>query len=468
MPKEYKAIGLRYYETVSKIKRLYITLGREKSLNLIMELLKQVLNPVNLGNAMRRVISNKGIAGIDGMKTSELREYMHQNQEKIILAIESGTYQPQKVMGIEIPKLSGGKRLLGIPTVVDRMIQQAIQQVLSPLYDVEFSAFSYGFRPQKGAHQAIYQALDYINSGYQDIIDLDLKSFFDIVNHDLLMSILYRKVKDERLLRLIRKYLKTGMMVGGIDQPREDGTPQGSPLSPLLSNILLNELDNELTKRGHRFVRYADDCSIFLSSKQAAQRVLGRITRFVEKKLKLKVNSQKTSICRPINFHTLGYNFISCYEKENKGQYRLRVSPKRFKQMERKVKEITRKTRPLSFKERISELNSYMKGWIGYFRYAFMQGKLQELDAWIRNRLRYCIWKHWKKPNKRMRSFIRMGIPKGTAYAWSRSRMGGWAQACSPMMKTTVTIKRLKQKGYIEFAEYYKRFAIVLNPPIKF
>jgi RNA-directed DNA polymerase len=433
-----------------------------------MDLLKQVLNPVNLGNAQQKVISNKGSAGVDGMKVSELRDYMQNHRGEIIRAIENGTYQPQKVKGIEISKLSGGKRLLGIPTVVDRMIQQAIHQVLCPLYDVEFSAFSYGFRPNKGAHQAIYQSLDYINSGYQDIIDLDLKSFFDIVNHDLLMSILYRKIKDERLLRLIRKYLKTGMMIGGMEQQREKGTPQGSPLSPLLSNILLDELDRELTKRGLRFVRYADDCSIFLRSECAAKRVLERITEFIEGKLKLKVNTQKTSICRPINFHTLGYNFISNYERGKKGQYRLRVSPIRFKQMKLKVKEITRKSRPLTFSERISELNSYMKGWIGYFRYAFMQGKLKELDGWIRNRLRYCLWKHWKKPNKRMRSYIQMGVPKDMAYRWSRSRMGGWRQACSPMMKTTVTIKRLKQRKYIEFSEYYQRFATRLNPPIKF
>ena len=222
-----------------------------------MNLLRQVLNPVNLGNALQRVISNKGDAGVDGMKVTQLREYWQYHKDEIIQSIENGTYQPQMVKGIEIPKLSGGTRILGVPTVVDRLIQQAIHQVLCPIYDAEFSAFSYGFRPGRGAHQAIYQALEYINSGYQDIIDLDLKSFFDVVNHDLLMSILYRKVKDERLLRLIRKYLKTGMMIGGVEQQRLEGTPQGSPLSPLLSNIMLDDLDRELGKRGLRFVRYA-------------------------------------------------------------------------------------------------------------------------------------------------------------------------------------------------------------------
>ena len=370
-----------------------------------MNLLRQVLHPVNLGNALQRVISNKGSCGVDGMKVTQLREYWNNHSTEIIQSIKNGTYQPQMVKGIEISKPSGGIRILGVPTVVDRVIQQAIHQVLCPIYDAEFSAFSYGFRPGRGAHQAIYQELCYINAGYQDIIDLDLKSFFDVVNHDLLMSILYRKIKDERLLRLIRKFLKTGMLIGGLEHQRLEGTPQGSPLSPLLSNILLNELDKELTKRGLRFVRYADDCSIFLGSKRAARRVLRKITDFIEQELKLKVNAHKTSIVRPYSFHSLGYNFVCTYEKGKKGQYRLRVSPKRFTTMKQKVKEITRKTRPISFVARISELNSYMKGWIGYFRYAFMQEKLKELDIWIRKRLRYCIWKHWKNLAKRSHEY---------------------------------------------------------------
>jgi group II intron reverse transcriptase/maturase len=423
-----------------------------------MNLLNQILHPRNMTKARERVIANKGGAGVDGMQVSELTEWLQVNQTVLIASIRNGTYMPSKVLGVEIDKRSGGKRLLGIPTVIDRTIQQAIQQVLSPMYERDFSAYSYGFRPNRGAHQGISQALTYINSGYQDIIDLDLKSFFDVVNHDLLMSILYRKVKDERLLRLIRKYLKTGILIGGLEQPREQGTPQGSPLSPLLSNILLNELDQELGNRGLRFIRYADDCSIFLKSKRSARRVLKGVSAFIEGKLKLKVNTAKTSICRPISFHLLGYNFISTYKRGEVGKYRLRVSPARFNLMKKKVKAITRKTRPLSFDQRLKELNSYLKGWLGYFRYANMQNKLKELDVWIRCRLRYCIWKHWKKPNKRMRSYIRMGLDAGLAYAWSRSRMGGWAQACSPIMKTTVTIARLKRRGYIEFYDYFQRF----------
>lgn len=433
-----------------------------------MNLLNRILHPVNLTKAQERVIGNNGAAGVDGMKVSELNQWMKDHRSELIVSIENGTYQPAMVRGIEIDKISGGKRLLGIPTVIDRTIQQAIQQVLSPMYEREFSAFSYGFRPNKSAHQGILQALSYINSGYQDIIDLDLKSFFDVVNHDLLMSILYRKVKDERLLRLIRKYLKTGLLIGGLEQQREEGTPQGSPFSPLLSNILLNELDKELSKRGLRFIRYADDCSIFLKSKRSARRVLKGVTEFIEGKLKLKVNTDKTSICRPISFHLLGYNFISTYKRGEVGKYRLRVSPVRFELMKNKVKAITRKTRPLSFDQRLEELNSYLKGWLGYFRYANMQNKLKGLDVWIRCRLRYCIWKHWKKPNKRMRSYIRLGINPGQAYAWSRSRMGGWAQSCSPMMKTTVTIARLKRRGYIEFYDYFQRFNLKGNYKLDF
>jgi group II intron reverse transcriptase/maturase len=433
------------------------------------ELLNNVLHPVNLTKAMRKVIANKGSAGIDNMKVTDLADYMRQHRAEIISSIERGTYQPQLVKGVEVEKLSGGKRLLGIPTVVDRTIQQAIQQELSVIFEPEFSDYSYAFRPSRGAQKALRQALEYINNGYQEIIDLDLKSFFDLVNHDVLMNLLYRKVKDVKLLRLIRKFLKTGILLGGVELEREEGTPQGSPLSPLLSNIILNELDKELSRRGLRFVRYADDVSIFLKSRKAAQRVLKNITKFIEQKLHLKVNSEKTSICRPVNFHLLGYNFISTYQAGVKGKYRLRVSPKRFEIMKQKVKEITRKTRSISFTERIGILNSYLKGWIGYYRYAHMYEKLSDLDTWIRSRLRYCIWKAWKKPNKRMRSYIQMDIPPDMAYAWSRSRMGGWAQALSPMMKTTVTNERLKRKGYIEFSKYYaERFYSQLNPPIKF
>jgi len=422
-----------------------------------MELLNKILDYSNIDKAYKQVVGNKGSKGVDGVTTAQLQGYMQEHWDRIKREITIGHYQPQAVLGIEIPKTSGGKRLLGIPTVTDRLIQQSIHQVLNPIFDVEFSEYSYGFRKGRSAHQAIRQAQRHINEGYQDIIDLDLKSFFDVVNQDYLMSLLYRKVKDKMLLKLIRRYLQSDILIGGLTQQREKGTPQGSPLSPLLSNIILNELDKELERRGLRFVRYADDCSIFLKSKRSARRVKRSITKFIETKLHLNVNEQKTNICRPINYFTLGYGYVPVYKKGEKGKYNLRVSPKSFKRMKQKVKEITRKTLPLSFKERITKLNVFTRGWVNYYKYAHMSLKLKDLDGWVRNRLRYCIWKHWKKPNKRMRSFIRLGISRGQAYAWSRSRMGGWAIAQSPMMRTTVTLERLQRRGYFSFSEQFQK-----------
>ncbi len=421
-----------------------------------MEYLKQVLDKRNIVRAIQQVKRNKGSAGIDGMEVSELSTFFNRHYAKICQVIEAGTYQPHKIKGVEIPKPNGGKRLLGIPTVVDRVIQQSIHQVLSPVYELEFSPFSYGFRPNKSARQAVHQALHYINSGYQDIIDLDLKSFFDVVNHDYLMSLLYRKIKDERLLRLIRKYLKAQIMLGGLSSPRTAGTPQGSPLSPLLSNILLNELDKYLTNKGLRFIRYADDVSIFLPNKQSAERVLREVTNFIEQKLHLKVNTEKTNIVRPVNYCILGFNFVSTYKKGEKGKYRLRVCPKSFKQLKQKIKVITRKTDPTPVRIKIIKVKHLTIGWVNYFKDAFMQEKLVNLDSWVRSRIRYCIWKHWKKPNRRMRAYRQLGVKHGLAYAWSRSRMGGWAIAQSPIMRTTVTLSRLKQAGYISFSEVYK------------
>ena len=422
-----------------------------------MELINKVLDYSNIDKAHDQVVGNKGSKGVDGVTTAQLKGYMLENMGRIKQEITDGHYQPQAVLGIEIPKTSGGKRLLGIPTVIDRLIQQSIHQVLNPVFDVEFSEHSYGFRKGRSAHQAIHQSQRYINEGYQDVIDLDLKSFFDIVNQDYLMSLLNRKVKDRMLLKLIRRYLQSDMMLGGLTQSREQGTPQGSPLSPLLSNIILNELDKELERRGLRFVRYADDCSIFLKSKRSALRVKDSIRKFIETKLQLKVNEQKTNICRPINYFTLGYGFVPVYKKGEKGKYNLRVSPKSFNRMKQKVKEITRKTLPLSFKERITKLRAFTRGWVNYYKYAHVSAKLKEIDGWVRNRLRYCIWKHWKKPNKRMRSFIRLGIPEGQSYAWSRSRMGGWAIAQSPIMRTTVTLNRLERKGYFSFTQQFQK-----------
>ena len=424
-------------------------------------MIKEILSRENMQTAFNQVVSNKGSAGVDKMPVEELKPYLQVHWGRIRTEVETGAYLPQKVLGIEIPKSNGGKRLLGIPTVVDRMLQQAINQRLNLIYDCEFSAFSYAFRRGKNAHQAILQAISYINEGYQDIIDLDLKSFFDLVNHDYLMSLLNRKIKDRILLKLIRKYLKSGIMIDGVVAERESGTPQGSPLSPLLSNILLNELDKELTKRGLRFVRYADDVSIFVRSKRAAERVLKSITKFIEQKLKLKVNQEKTSICRPMNFTLLGFGFVSSYEKGSKGKYRLVTSKKSFERLKEKIKVITRKTSPKTFGERISELTALTRGWVGYFKLSSMWGKIYELDGWVRNRLRYCIWKQWKKPKTRRKAFLQLGVSYDNAYSWSYSRLGGWRIAQSPIMVTTITLDRLVRKGYISFLEVFEKLHYV-------
>ena len=306
-------------------------------------------------------------------------------------------------------------------------------------------------------HYIFLCALNYINQGYQDIIDLDLEKFFDTVNQDYLMSLLNRKIKDRMLIKLIRRFLQYDIMIGGLSEQRTKGTPQGGPLSPLLSNINLNELDKELTKRGLRFIRYADDCSLFVKSKLASERVLKNTIKFIETKLHLKVNKQKTEICRPVSYFVLGYGFVPTYKKGDRGKYKLQVSPKSFKRLKQKVKQLTRKTSPLPFTERITKLTALTRGWVNYYKFANMTTKLKELDTWVRSRLRYCIWKQWKRPNKRMRSFIRLGISKEQAYAWSRSRMGGWATALSPIMKTTVMVERLQKRGYLSFLVQFQQ-----------
>ncbi len=421
------------------------------------ELITRVLTKENLKTAYETVVRNKGVGGVDNMKLSDLKLYLQENWGNLKSKLAIGEYQPKAILGIEIPKSSGGKRLLGVPTVFDRMIQQAIHQVLQPIFEPDFSNYSYGFRPRRSAGQAILQAQQFINEGYQDIIDIDLKSFFDIVNHDYLMTLLYRKIKDPVLLKLILKFLRAPIEISGKLQKRRQGVPQGSPLSPLLSNIILNELDKELELRDLRFVRYADDFSIFVKSKLAAIRVKENVKRFIEKKLHLKINEEKSSIVRPQKYEYLGYGFVSSYEKGSKGKYQLVVSKKSLKELKRKIKYITRKTIPASFDERILRLKQLMYGWVNYFKHANIHNKLKSIDSWVRSRLRYCIWHHWKKPNKRMRSFIRLGIRPGISYAWSRSRMGGWAIAQSPIMQMTITPKRLEQRGYIPFLDYYHK-----------
>lgn len=323
------------------------------------------------------------------------------------------------------------------------------------MWDSDFSEFSYGFRPRRNAGMAIKQAQSYINNGKGHIVDIDLKSFFDMVNHDYLMTLIKRKVKDPILLRLIWKFLRSPIEIDGKLHKRRQGVPQGGPLSPLLSNIVLDELDKELEKRELKFVRYADDFSIFTRSKRAAYRVKRGINRFIKLQLHLEVNQTKSNVCRPMNYSYLGYSFVPTYKKGVKGQYQLVVTKTKLVRLKQELKRITRKTIPMSFEERIQRINWLLRGWINYFKYASMQEKLAQIDHWLRCRLRYCIWHHWKKRDKKMRSLIRLGIERGQAYAWSRTSLGGWRVACSPILGTTITIDRLKQRGYISLVDYY-------------
>jgi RNA-directed DNA polymerase len=429
-------------------------------------MIEQVLNRRNVMRAYRQVVSNKGSAGVDGMPLRELYKYLTNNRECIESELRQGKYLPQAILGVEIPKSNGKTRLLGIPTVVDRLLQQAVGQVIAIKFEMEFEDYSYGFRPNRNAQQAVLKAQEYINSGYQHIVDIDLKSFFDEVDHCILLQLLYRKVKCPLTLRLIRKWLRAPILINGKLTKRRKGVPQGSPLSPLLSNIMLNELDKELEKQGLRYVRYADDFSIYTKSKAVARKIGNNIYLFLKNKLKLPINREKSGIRKPVNFTILGYGFVPTYVKGEKGKYQMVVSEKSWKSLKQKLKVITRKTTPSTFDERIQKLKETAQGWLNYFRMASIQGKLKELDGWLRNRLRYCIWHHWKKPERKRKNLIRLGIDQDHAYAWSRTRMGGWAVAQSPILVTTITLERLRKRGYEAMLTYYEKIAPHLNEPL--
>ena len=428
-------------------------------------MIEQVLNRRNMMRAYRQVVSNKGSAGVDGMSVKELYVYLTNNREQLESDIRTGKYMAQPILGVEIPKSNGKTRLLGVPTVTDRMLQQAVGQVLAVKFEMVFEESSYGFRPNRNAQQAVIKALEHINAGYQHIVDIDLKSFFDEVDHCILLQLLYRKVKCPLTLRLIRKWLRAPIQINGKLVKRRKGVPQGSPLSPLLSNIMLNELDKELEKQGLRYVRYADDFSIYTKSESAARKIGNSIFRFLKDKLKLPINRDKSGIRRPVNFKVLGYGFVPTYRKGEKGKYQLVVSEKSWKSLKEKLKMITRKTTPMSFDERIQKLNETTRGWLNYFRMASLRGKLKELDGWLRNRLRYCIWHHWKKPDRKRKNLIRLGVDPEQAYQWSRSRMGGWRIAQSPILVTTITLERLRKRGYESLLSYYEKVALRLNEP---
>ena len=391
--------------------------------------MEAVIERENLKKALARVTRNKGAAGVDGMTVGELPAYLKDNWLVIRAQLLEGTYQPQPVRRVEIPKASGGLRPLGIPTVLDRFIQQAVMQVLQADWDGTFSETSFGFRPGRSAHQAVERAQAYIASGHTVVVDIDLEKFFDRVSHDILMGLVAKRVADKRLLKLIRAFLNAGVMEGGLVSPTEEGTPQGGPLSPLLSNLMLDVLDKELEKRGHRFVRYADDCNIYVRSQKAGERVLAGIEKFLGKRLKLKVNKAKSAVAKPSVRKFLGFSFTSGKEP------RRRIAPQALARLKAKVRELTRRTAGRSLTQIIEKLSPYLIGWRGYFGVCQTPSVLRALDEWIRRRLRAIAWKQWKRGSTRFAKLRRRGVGRDLAAQTAGSPHGPWRLGNSPALK---------------------------------
>lgn len=415
-------------------------------------LLERIMSHDNMKEAVKRVERNKGSHGTDGMKVDMLRPFLMKHGEALVLEILEGSYKPQPVRKVDIPKPDGGKRGLGIPTVVDRVVQQAIAQVLSEVFEPEFSEYSYGFRPKKGAHKALKQAEIYVNEGYKYVVDLDLEKFFDRVNHDILMNLIAKKVEDKRLLKLIRNYLTAGIMENGVVIPSEEGTPQGGPLSPLLSNIMLNELDKMLESRGHKFCRYADDCNIYVKSKRAGERVMDKVKIYLETKLKLKVNENKSAVASPTRRKFLGYSFYW-----GRNGYRLRVHPKSLGRIKEKIREATNRNVSMNFDERVEKLIEKTRGWVNYFKLADMKGTVAELDSWIRRRLRACIWKTWKRIKTRFTNLKKLGIESSKAWEYANTRKGYWRISKSPILSRAIPNELLEKRGYISMSKLYNK-----------
>ena len=412
--------------------------------------LERILSRENLLLAMKRVISNKGSHGVDGMTVYELKQFLQMNWIRIREDIFNNEYKPMPVRRVEIPKPSGGTRLLGIPTVLDRFIQQAIAQELNLIYDENFSENSFGFRPRRAAKDAIKKAESYINEGYRWVVDIDLEKFFDKVNHDILMYKLSKDIKDKRVLKLIRKYLQSGIMINGIVVSNEEGTPQGGPLSPLLSNIMLDELDKELEKRGHRFCRYADDCNIYVKSKRAGERVMENITSFIEGKLKLKVNINKSAVERPWKRKFLGFTLGIMFGKAYSS-----ISKQSLKKHKDKLREILSRSNPMTLKQRIIKLNQVNIGWINYYGIAKCKGIVVQLDKWIKRRLRMCIWKQWKKVKTRYKNLNKLGLNHYQAIKFANTRKGYWRVANSVILNTTLTNQFFNDLGLKSLTRQY-------------
>ena len=411
---------------------------------------ERIWERTNLLAALTRVETNGGAPGIDGMTVAELRPYLKEHWLDIRKGLDGGTYQPSPVRRVEIPKPDGGERLLGIPTVVDRFIQQATAQVLTTLFEPTFSTHSYGFRPKRSAHDAVRAAQAYIRAGYDWVVDVDLEKFFDRVNHDKLMARVARVVKDKRALKLIRAYLESGVMVNGVVMETEEGTPQGGPLSPLLANIMLDDLDKELEKRGQRFVRYADDCNIYVKSPRAGERVMASVRRFLEQKLKLKVNEQKSKVDRPAKRKFLGFRLF-----KRKGEVAIGVAKRAMERCYARLHQLTRRARSGQLEEVVKEINAYTRGWIGYFRLADTPSVFQELDEWLRRRLRQLLWKRWKRPRTRQHNLVALGVSPGWAREAAGSGKGTWRLAASPPVHQALSSAYWRSQGLLSITERY-------------
>jgi len=412
------------------------------------DLLEWILSRDNLNLAYKRVKANKGSHGVDGMKVDELLSFLKQHGETLRQSILVGEYVSQPVRRVEIPKPDGGVRLLGIPTVVDRLIQQAMAQELNKIFDPDFSENSYGFRTKKSAHQAVIAARGYIEQGYRWTVDIDLEKFFDRVNHDKLMSLVARKVKDKRVLKLIRKYVESGIMLNGVKVKSEEGTPQGGPLSPLLANVMLDNLDKELEKRGHKFCRYADDCNIYVKSKKAGERVMESITEYIENVLKLKINRTKGAVDKPSRRKFLGFSFYI-----RKGIARNFIHKKPVERFKEKVRGITSRSNGKSMDWRKEALNHLLTGWVNYFRIADMKTVAEELDQWIRRRIRMCYWKQWKKISAKHDELVKLGVDNQKAWEFANTRKSYWRTSASYILSTSLTNQYLEEQGFLSLAK---------------
>jgi RNA-directed DNA polymerase len=414
-------------------------------------MIEQVVSRQNMLAAYQRVVRNRGSAGVDGVTVEELAEYSRLHWERIRSELLEGRYQPQPVRMVMIPKPGGGERALGIPTVMDRMIQQAMHQVMTPLFDGGFSAASYGFRPGRSAHQAVERAREHMASGYRWVVDIDLERFFDRVNHDVLIARVSHTVKDKRVLGLIGRYLRAGLMMGGVVSPRSEGTPQGGPLSPLLSNILLDVLDKELEHRGHRFVRYADDCNVYVQSRQAGERVMKSLQVWLEKRLRLKINQPKSAVDRPWHRTFLGYSVTT------QRRPRLKVSQESVKRMKQKLRELLRKGRGRNLRTVIATVAVYLRGWLGYYRKAEVRNVFEDLDKWLRRKLRRIVWKQWKKPWTRYRKLRAHGIEPEHARRSAWNGRGPWFNAGASHMHFAIPTKLLRNWGLPSLLDEHQR-----------